>query len=124
MKLITINQNDYSKYVLAGTYQINSNDEYEEWQDGWFVTHRIVIRKRISGSIRIKFKSFEEYQAFIADLDAVRAVDGSCLIGLYVNNTGETAAVNAFIRNDMTVQKYRGDNLKVVNEFDLKIEEK
>lgn len=86
-----IGTHDFSKCVVVGEYAINKEDVYDEWTDGDMKKRRHLYRKKIKGTLRLKFMTeakMKEFQKIIGD----ESWDG----GQYdvvcdVVNTGEKA---------------------------------
>ena len=50
---LVVNNTDLTGYIVAGSYNIDSSDEYESWKDGNFREHRIIVTSKVSGSFEI-----------------------------------------------------------------------
>ena len=50
-----IGTHDFSKCVVVGEYAINKEDVYDEWTDGDMKKRRHLYRKKIKGTLRLKF---------------------------------------------------------------------
>lgn len=96
MALLTINSHDYTKYILAGSWEVNRQDVYKSWTDANGINHRSIYRTRVSGEFTIQFIDRSKYSVFLNDLAAVKA-NGYYPMTVYQNNVGSTASINAFI---------------------------
>lgn len=97
MVFFKIGSTDLTDYVDIQNYDINREDEYESWTDANGYEHREVIRKRVSGSIALGFKTAASFASFNALMTSARQTGGYYAVTLYVNNTGATVTTNAFL---------------------------
>ena len=56
---------DCTQYVVAPTYDVNNVDTSDDWIDADYVTHRTIVRTKISGKFNIRFKDVSDYNNFI-----------------------------------------------------------
>lgn len=97
MNLVTVNDIDITPYINKKSYKVNSKMEYESWQDGNFVEHRIQVRKRITGSFEIAVYGYQDMdlQAFLDNWnEAVN--NGAVTMGLFVQNDNQFKAIEAY----------------------------
>ena len=92
-----IGSTDLTPKVNIQEFKVNSSDVYETWTDGNFVTHREIIRTRISGTFDIGFSDRTELNGFLTLLANNRNANGYYPIQIYVNNLNTTESINAFI---------------------------
>lgn len=85
MILFSINNKDFTHCIKAGTYQVQKNDVYNDWQDGFGMTHHDVYRKRIEGSFDMYFVDESEYLEFLRLIENKEA-GGYLSVSLYLNN--------------------------------------
>ena len=97
MSFLTIGSTDCSAWVDKQSYEMNSEDVFETWTDANWVDHRVVVRQRIRGKVKLGFSSAADFATFTALLSSARQADGYYNVTAYVNNTGATATFNAFI---------------------------
>lgn len=97
MILVTINSKDVTRYIDKDTYQVNSEDVYESWQNGYFREIRIPVRKRVKGSFTIRCGNGLTYAAFLADLNAVTS-DSLATMGVFVMNDNAFKAINTYYK--------------------------
>lgn len=97
MSLLVINSTDYSENVIQKSYSVQRQDLYTEWVDGNWITHRVIARQQITGSFNMTFTSAAAYEAFKANIDTVKTVDGYCPVTLWVNNIKASETINAFV---------------------------
>lgn len=91
-----VGNKDYSAHVIAGSYEVNNDPQYKEWEDASYISHKLKLRDRVQGSFDMWFRTVEEYEEFKADLDAVKANE-AYTISLTVNNTSEQANIYAYL---------------------------
>lgn len=97
MIFFKIGSTDLTEFADIQNYLVNKADVYQDWTDGNWVDHREIVRTRISGTITLGFKKATDWSAFLALLTAQRNAAGYYPITLYVNNTGQTETVDAFL---------------------------
>lgn len=118
-----IGTTDISEHILADSYSMNADSEYEQWQDGNYVYHRVPVRIRIKGSFKLKFKTETDYNNFINLVKASRENDGSILCTAYVNNLAQTQAGNFFYTLTSIMRKNVRSG-KTYNSVQMKLEER
>ena len=67
---------DFTNYVIVPSYDVNSTDVNEDWQDADYVTHRIVVREKITGKFNVRFTSITDYNNFMDAIYQNRVVNG------------------------------------------------
>lgn len=100
MALLTINNVDFTSKINQRKYNVQKHPVYTTWTDGNHVTHRSITRTRVSGSFTMSFLSAAEFDAFNTAVNAVKTVGGYLPVTVYVNNTKESLAINAFLDYD------------------------
>lgn len=95
-----IGNTSYADHVIAGNYQINQKNIGEDWTDANGVKHQTLIRKKISGSCDMFFRTIEEFNDFIANIKAVTTSNQSVPMEVTVNNINEDKVIDAFINFD------------------------
>ena len=89
---------DYTPYIVHGSYNINTDDVYESWEDGNMVEHRIIVTSKVKGTIQIVCSDMPRCKSasdFLADVKA--ATDNGVLtVGVYVPNLGAMKAINCY----------------------------
>lgn len=100
MEFFKISTTDLTAYADIQNYKVNKEDEYEEWTDGNHIVHREIARTRISGTVKLGFYDSTSWTNFQTLLGTARNAAGYYPITVYVNNTGTTETINAFL--DMT----------------------
>lgn len=95
--LLVVNDVDMTPYINEKSYKVNSKPQYESWQDGNFVEHRVIVRNRVEGSFEIAVYGYQgmDYQTFLDNWNA--AVDnGVVTIGIYVMDQNKVKAIQAY----------------------------
>lgn len=100
MMFFKIGSTDLSQYADIQNYNINEVDVFQSWTDGNWIDHRDMVRTRITGTVLLGFKTAASWSAFQTLLSSQRNAAGYYPVTLYVNNTGTTETIDAFL--DMT----------------------
>lgn len=122
MVMFKIGADDYSDRVIAGSYNVNSQNVYKSWQDINGIEHREKIRDKIVGSFDMYFPKIEEYDAFRAVLDSVRKEDLSYTITVVDNIKNEVKTIDAFITFQLTRNRLGWND--IYERFKLNIQER
>lgn len=67
---------DFTRYIVAPSYDVNMTDVNEDWTDADYVTHRVVVREKVSGKFNIRFTSVEDYNNFMDTIYQNRQING------------------------------------------------
>ena len=68
-QLLVVNGMDMTPYLNRKNYKINSTKEYESWQDGNFIEHRVYVRSRVEGSFELAFwDNVWDFPYFLSDM--------------------------------------------------------
>lgn len=100
MVFFKIGTTDLSAYADIQNYNVNKEDIYQEWTDGNWIARREIERTRITGTLQLGFKTSSSWSDFLALLAEQKTDAGYYPVTVYVNNTGTTETINAFL--DMT----------------------
>lgn len=92
-----IDTTDITSYIDVQSYAVNREDVFEEWEDGNWITHRVIARTRYTGSFQAGFASAADFTAFMTLLSTKKNADGYYPVTAYINNTGTTETFNAFL---------------------------
>lgn len=122
MVMFKVGAGDYSDRVIAGSYNVNSQNVYKSWQDINGVEHREKIRDKIVGSFDMYFPTIDEYDAFRAVLDSVRKEDLSYTITVVDNIKNEVKIIDAFITFQLTRNRLGWND--IYERFKLNIQER
>ena len=86
-----IKTHDFSKCVVVGEYAINKEDVYDEWTDGDMKKRRHLYRKKIKGTLRLKFMTEAKMHEFQKVICNSTWDGGQYIVVCDVVNTGEKA---------------------------------
>lgn len=92
-----ISSTDLTAYEDIQNHDVNREDIYDTWVDGNWITHRVIARTRISGTVKLGFRSATDFSTFMTLLGSAKDAEGYYPISVYCNNTGTTETVNAFL---------------------------
>lgn len=70
MIMFRVGDTDFSNRVIAGSYNVISEDVGNTWTDANYVEHIDVVRTRVQGSFDMYFKNMTEYDTFLETLKA------------------------------------------------------
>lgn len=95
---LVVNNTDLTAHIVSGSYDVNSEDQYESWKDGNYREHRIIVTSKVSGSFDIACSNRTGSITLAEFLDLWNgAVDnGVVTIGLYVPNKDKFEALEAY----------------------------
>lgn len=93
---------DFTKYITVPSYDVNESNIEETWEDASYVTHKIVVRKKIKGSFQLHFTKREDYYLFIDLLgkNENNYLKGYTLLQLQVNNH-----MDSMVESDYSLRK-------------------
>lgn len=122
---LIINGVDYTPYIVEDSYKINVSDKYESWQDGNMVEHRVIVSKKVTGTVQILCSdqgNWPRVDDYISDLAA--ATDNGVLTALvYVPSLGTSKVVECYYENENT-SHIIGASGMFSDIFELKISER
>ena len=72
----SIDWEDFTDCIKLPSYEVNSEDVNEDWDDSDYRTHRIVTRKKINGKFEMIFPSIERQKRFLYLLEQSRQLNG------------------------------------------------
>lgn len=85
----TVYQTDCSANVIAGTYKVNNEPVYKEWEDADHITHKKKLRDKVVGTLDMFFRTAEEYSSFLTTLASATANEQTTLTVSVVNTQSE-----------------------------------
>ena len=100
MQLFVIDGHDFTNHIKVPSYNVNMEEEYEEWKDGNYTKRREITRSKISGSFTMIFDDNDELDTFL-DLvwtQKARSDGGAITATVYINNTHSVQEITAFIK--------------------------
>lgn len=95
--LFTIGSTDLTQWEKTETHAVNRTDIYEEWTDGNWITHRVISRTKISGTVQLSFSRESDFSSFMSLMTSERNVNGYYPITVWCGNTNSTETINAFL---------------------------
>lgn len=107
---LVINNKDFTDYIVPDSYDINSEDVFESWKDGNMREHRIIVTKKVGGSLQIRCSEDTlPLGDFLADVDAATD-NGVLMVGLYVPNLDSFKALECYysIETDQHIKSIGG----------------
>lgn len=84
--IFKLNTVDYSSHVVAESYAVNYIDIYDEWTDGGQIKHKDVIRRKLSGTFQMYFKSDTDLQTFLTALTNCKTTSNTYPVTMKANN--------------------------------------
>lgn len=92
-----IGTTDLTAYADIQNYEMNRADVYTSWTDGNWRDHRVIARQRVSGKVKLGFSSATDFSGLMTLLSTAKNANGYYSVTAYINNTGTTETINAFI---------------------------
>ena len=92
-----IDTTDISAHIDVQNYAVNREDVFEEWEDGNWITHRVIARTRYAGSFQVGFAKGSDFTSFMTLLNTKKTANGYYPVTAYINNTGASVTFNAFL---------------------------
>ena len=116
--------NDYTANVVDGTYKINSVEVTENYKDCNEVTHFIMLRNKISGTLDLAFKTQTDYSAFITAFAGAKvAATNSWPITVTPNNTLVQTQIDARVTFE-PVRELTAKRTDIIRRMTVNIEER
>lgn len=92
--IVIIGETDITPYIIADTYNMDEESQYESWQDGNYVEHRVIITSKVKGKFEVVLSpqtlTLAQFKALLNDNNGVLTML------VYVTNAGESRAINAY----------------------------
>ncbi|MBO7430404.1 MAG: hypothetical protein J6U56_05260 [Spirochaetia bacterium] len=93
---LVVNNTDYTDHIVPDSYDIYSEDIYESWLDGNKREHRIIVAKKIRGSLQIRCApGILPLSTFLASWNTATD-NGVTTMGIYVPNEDKFSAIEAY----------------------------
>ena len=95
---------DFTEFISVPSYDVNEQNMEETWEDASYVTHKIVVRKKIKGSFKLRFTKREDYYLFIDLLgrNENNYLKGYTLMQLQVNNRMDSMSEYSYSQRKTT----------------------
>ena len=120
--LASINGVDITKHILASTYDVNNEEIYNEWEDGYYIKHRDYLRDKVTGAFNLKFlKGTTDYVDFISLIEGAKR-NGIIPMKVFVSNLNTEKTIDAYYSFRPVVRKNFAD--KVYDQFTFYLEER
>lgn len=95
--LFVVGSTDLTAWEQTENHAVNRDDVYEEWTDGNWITHRVIARTRVSGSVVLSFSRAADFTSFMSLMTTARNANGYYPITVWCSNTNTTESINAFL---------------------------
>lgn len=95
---LTVANRNLTPYIVDGTYDIQTDDQSEKWNDANMLEHRVIISTKVTGSFQIVCSN-RANSITLADFLALweSAVDnGVVTLGLYVPSRNSFEALDCY----------------------------
>lgn len=98
---------DFTDCVVVPTYDVNYEDVNEDWEDANYVTHRIVPRSKITGSLELRFAEKRRYNLFLKLIKQNRQVNGTgyTYLQVQVNNDLDLDSGESGVLDNLATKK-------------------
>lgn len=81
---------DFTDCIKLPTYDVNSEDVNEDWEDADYKTHRIIARKKVTGKFEMIFPTIERFNQFLNYIEQSKQLNGDGVayvdLQVHVNN--------------------------------------
>lgn len=95
--LFTISTTDLTKWEKTEEHQVNREDLFEEWTDGNWLSHRVIVRTKVSGKVVLSFAKEADFASFMSLMTTARNADGYYPVTVWCSNTNTTESIDAFL---------------------------
>lgn len=95
--LFKVGSTDLTPWEKTENHAVNREDIFEEWIDGDWITHRVIARTRVSGTVQLSFGSQADFADFMALMTSARDADGYYPVSVWCSNTNTLESINAFL---------------------------
>lgn len=120
---LVINDADYSDYIVASSYDVNSEDVYESWKDANFTEHRVTVAEKVKGKFKILCDPFRfTVGAFLSAWNAA-VTNNVITLELYVINKNILKEVNCYY-NIKSAQHIKSIGGKLYDVLEVEISER
>lgn len=121
--LLRIGNTDLTDYIDIQSYNVNNTEEYTEWTDANHVKHRDVLRTRLSGSLKLGFRSTAEVTSFLSVLSSNIQSGNYYAAEVFSNDDNTLHTANIFIDGDAEIKRDL-INGRVWHKYDIDITER
>ena len=95
--LFTVSSTDLTAWEDTDKHAVNKADIYEEWTDGNWISHRVIARTRVTGTVVLSFSRESDFTAFMTLMSTAKSADGYYAVTVWCNNSNTTETINAFL---------------------------
>lgn len=95
--LFTVSTTDLTAWEDTNKHAVNKADIYEEWTDGNWISHRVIARTRVTGTVALSFSRESDFTAFMTLMSTAKSADGYYAVTVWCNNSNTTETINAFL---------------------------
>lgn len=95
---VIVNNTDITNYIVAGSYNVNQEQESESWKDGNKREHRVIVTRKVNGSFQVVCSN-KNRSISLTDFLALwnnAVVNEVATIGVRVLNTGAFEAIECY----------------------------
>lgn len=119
-----IGNTDFGGHVIAGTYSVSNDVIYKVWTDGNGHNHRTPKRSKMQGSFDMFFRTMEQYQSFIAAIEASKTANVNSYVSATLTDNISNADIESKYYLDFKPVRNRDANWKDYFEtFTVTVEE-
>lgn len=122
MTLLMFGTYDATKHIVVPSYNVNTEEVYDEWKDGFGKTHRDIYAETTGGSMNMQFFTAAEFAAFRAAVDAVRSDYGYVTCQIWSNNRQELQTKEVFLTFAPAIR--RDDERKQFEQMTVRVEDR
>lgn len=135
-KFAGIDETDWTPCIKMGTYKVNRQPSYTEWEDGNGGRHRHEYARKIKGTFTMIFNGCaydsdgnicngqEQYEKFLQSLLESRNSDGCIPVYIYIVNENVFEPADVYISTDITNEIPYINGVGDAQGFEVTIEEK
>ena len=124
MNLLVIANHNFTQHIKVPSWKVNKEPKYEEWTDANYLTHREITRYQVNGTFTLVYDDISDFWEFFDLVESIKASNplGVVAMRVYLNNTGTTETINAFITYTLPNEKPHM-NIGQLAEFEVTIKE-
>ncbi|MCR5450697.1 MAG: hypothetical protein K6F23_15030 [Solobacterium sp.] len=121
--LFKIGNTDLTDYLDIQGYNVNKTEEFSEWIDANYIHHRNVVRTRLSGRLKLGFKSTAAVTNFLNVLDSNVQPGNYYPASVFANNDNTLHTANVFLDGVAEIKRDLVNN-RVWHEYEIDLEER
>lgn len=105
LNLFTVGGVNFSAHIVRNSYKVNRVDEFEEWTDANYTTHRYAGRSRVKGSFELQFMKAADYNTFLSTMSTSKQSNGTYLPTLFINNTNGAESITCYLSFEVGLEQ-------------------